>query len=371
MPPIYRPCYCTREEVKRALDIKGVAYNNEQIDRNNQAASDDVDGLCMRKFFPIDMTRYFDWPNFQYTYPWKLYFDQYDCISISSFISGPFSNRPETITPGQYILRPENEGPPFTRVELRRDLSVFFGNNTTPQQDIAITGTWGYWLQTQPGGTLTAAITDTVSTTIQMSAGAGAFVGVGDVIIIDNERMLVTDSSLVSTGISPTSGGTSSPPSMNDVTFAVASGAVFNVNEVLYEDSEAMRILAINGNNLIVKRGWDGTTLATHSLSAFSANRQITVVRGALGTTPTTHLNSAPINVLSIPGLVKEVALATSLVGLTGEPAAYANLTVRTWSGSTGTTQGQQKEPAPGPGLPDLRDRLQTRYARRTRSRVV
>jgi hypothetical protein len=370
MPPVYRPCYVTREEVKRALDVKGVAYNNEQIDRNIQAASDDADGVCMRKFYPVDMTRYFDWPNFQQTYPWKLYFDQYECISISLFVSGPYLEVPVVIPAGSYILRPENEGPPFTRVELRRDLNSFFGNNTTPQQDIAITGTWGYWLQTQPGGTITSAITDTVSTSIQMSAGSGAYVGVGDVIIVDSERMLVTDSQLVSTGVTPTGSG-GQTLSMNDNTLAVGSGAAFTANETLMEDSEAMRILYITGNNLVVKRAWDGTILAVHSNSPLFANRQLTVVRGALGTIAATHSVNAPISVLSIPGLVKEYSLAVASQGMLQEPAGYANLTVRTWSGSTGTTQGQQKEPAPGPGIPDLRSELQQRFARRVRSRVV
>ena len=367
--PIYRPCYCTREEVKRALDIKGVAYNNEQIDRNIQSASDDIDGLCARKFYPVDATYKFDWPNYQYTYPWKLYLDQYELAGQPTLVvTGTFLPVPVVIPSTDYYPMPINEGPPFTRIELRRDLNSFFGANTTPQQDIGITGAFGYWLKTQPGGTLTAAMTDTTTPTLQMSAGTGVFVGVGDVIIVDNERMLVTDSQLVSTGISPTGNGAQTV-SANDNTLAVASGAAFTPGETLMEDSEAMRILFINGNNLIVKRGWDGTILAAHSNSVLSANRQITVVRGALGTTAATHLINAPINVLSIPGLVKELAVATAEVGLTQEPAAYSNTLVSI--SAAGRTGGQQKEPVPGPGLPDLRDRVFTRYARKARTRVV
>jgi hypothetical protein len=370
MPSIYRPCYCTRQEVQRALDIKSVAYNNEQVDRNIQAASDDVDGICARRFYPVDAFYKFDWPNFQYTYPWKLYFDQYEVISIAQLVTGTFLPQPIVIPPADYILRPENEGPPFTRLELRRDLNGYFGSNTTPQQDIGVTGTFGFWLNTQPGGTLTAAMTDTVTPSLQMSTSAGVYAGVGDVLIIDSERMLVTDCSYVSTAIA-FNGLTSSPPSANDNVLIVPDGTQFRANESLVLDTETVRILNIIGNNLVLRRGWDGSILNTHTSGVIYANRQLTVVRGALGTTAATHSINAPINVLAIPGLVKELALATAIIGLTQEPAAYANLTVRTWQGSTGTTQGQQREPAPGPGLPDLRDRVLTRYGRKVRTRVV
>ena len=51
---ITRPCYCTREEVMRALDITPAAYTAPQIDRKLTAAADAVDGICQRKFYPTD-----------------------------------------------------------------------------------------------------------------------------------------------------------------------------------------------------------------------------------------------------------------------------------------------------------------------------
>lgn len=59
---ISRPCYVTREQVKQALDVKAPARSDLQIDLAIQAASDSVEGLLHRVFYPQDMTRYFDWP---------------------------------------------------------------------------------------------------------------------------------------------------------------------------------------------------------------------------------------------------------------------------------------------------------------------
>lgn len=63
---ITRPCYSTREQIRRALDVKQAAYNDEQIDRANESAADAVELLCQRNFYPHDGTRQFDWPNYQY-----------------------------------------------------------------------------------------------------------------------------------------------------------------------------------------------------------------------------------------------------------------------------------------------------------------
>lgn len=378
MATVYRPCYCTREEVRRALDVKQAGYNNQQIDRQILAGADSVEQLCHRVFYMNDATMKYDWPNYEYTYPWKLYFRDHGGVELAApptlIVTGTFLTSPIIIPISSCIFQPVNSGPPFTWMELRRDLSAFFGGGTTPQNDIGVTGTWGYWTKTFPAGTLAAAML-AADTTAQISAGTGALLGVGDTLIIDNERMIVTDSAYITTGVSPTSGGISSPPSAADNTFAVPSGAAFTVGETIVEDSEVMLIQNIIGNNLIVKRAWDGSVLATHSLGVFSARRQISVLRGQLGTTAAGHNNAAPVNIAQIPGLVKELAVAESVVGLTQEPNAYAfDLESRSRVEQNvygGTGHAQQREPAIGVGVLDLRDRVAARYGIQARSRVV
>ena len=380
---IYRACYVTREEVRRALDVKQAAYNNTQIDRQIQDASDSVDGLCMRVFFPTDDTRTFDWPNFQFAYPWQLWLSQSElAVSPATLVvTGTYLASPIVIPTTNYILRPAPEmppsmGPPYRILELRRDLHSAFGGNTTPQNDIGITGTFGYWNKILVSPALLGANINASTTTITTTVGVGGVgaPGAGDMLLIDSERMILQDSQYITTGITFTSGLTSNPPSKADNTIGVPSGPAFTVGEVIVIDSEAMLIDNILGNNLVVERAWDGSALATHSATTIFAQRQWTVTRGDLGTAAASHLQNAVISYLAIPGLVKELAVAEAIVGLTQEPGAYSYTITNTVRGDNtlgGTGHGQQREPMPGAGLPDVRARCFTRYGVKARSQVV
>ncbi|HEY1380908.1 MAG TPA: hypothetical protein VGF55_29175, partial [Gemmataceae bacterium] len=117
---ITRPCYCSREAIKRALDIKETARADWQIDRAIETASDQIDGgadganrgagLLRRRFYPEDDTRYFDWPDGQGTRPWRVWLNQHDLISATQIVSGG-------VTLSDYFLRPD-DGPPFTHIEV-------------------------------------------------------------------------------------------------------------------------------------------------------------------------------------------------------------------------------------------------------------
>ena len=192
--------------------------------------------------------------------------------------------------------------------------------------------------------------------------------------MVDSERMLVTDASYITTGITPLSGCTTAQA--NDVTLAVPSGPAFTVGEVILLDSEWMLVQNIIGNNLIVKRGWDGSILSTHALPVIWARRLLSVLRGQLGTVAASHSNLAPITIQQAPGQVKQLNIAEAIVSLIAEPSGYAGQTGgNTTNGSTGigntTFQTRMKEPMPGPGLPMLREQVYTLYGRKVRSRVI
>ncbi len=162
------PCYCTREDVKTALDIKESARVNAQVDRALAGARDSVETLCNRKFYPQAATRVFDWPNYQRARPWRLWLNQHEAISVSALVSGGV-----TITAGQYFLEPANEGPPFTRIDLNRATVAAFTSAATPQHSVSVTGVFGYRADTAPAGALAAALTDTTGTAVTVSSGAG------------------------------------------------------------------------------------------------------------------------------------------------------------------------------------------------------
>lgn len=367
---IERPCYCTREEVARALDVKLAGFNNGQIDRQIVMSSDSVEDTTKRIYYPTWDTRYFDWPNFQYAYPWMLYLDQHEMADQPTlFVTGALLPTPIVIPSGNFIMRPINDGPPFTWVELRRDMNSSFGANSTPQLDIALTGPFGYWTKTRTAGALAAAMTDTTSETVQVTQGNTP--GVGDVMVVDQERMIVQEKQAITSGVVASAFLT---PSANDNAWEFPSGNWFP-GEVITVDNEQMLILTVVGSVLTVKRAWNGTGLVAHTSATVYVDRQLSVLRGSCGTIPTTHADNAVVSIASYPGLVKQLAIAESLVGLTQEPSAYAfDLESRTRVNQNvygGTGHGQQREPAIGVGLTDLRDRCAARFGRQFRTRVI
>ena len=242
-------------------------------------------------------------------------------------------------------------------MELRRDLSYGFGNGPTPQRDIAITGTGGFWTLTAPAGQLAAAVTDTTGTAVIVTDGSAA--GVGDSILIDSERMIVSGKRMVDTGQTQINGLTTAKN--NDQTLGVSNGAAINIGETLLLDSERVLVTDIAGDSLTVERAWDGTTLAAHTSAAIYAPRQWTVVRGSQGSIAATHADGATVLLSVVPSLVKDYALAEALVQLKNEPGAFAM--------SQGS--GPSKQGNIGGNLPDLRDQAYTAFGRKARQRTV
>jgi hypothetical protein len=339
--------YTTREAVKSATDSKETARNNIQIDRAIEAASRSVEGQTLRTFYPQVATRTFDWPQ-QYTMPWRLWLDENDLISVTAMSSGGVA-----IAAGDYLLRPDT-GPPFTCVEVDRSSSASFGGGSTPQRDISITGLWGYGNDEEPAGALAAAIATTTATTVDVTDSAA--VGVGSILRVDTERMIVTAKTMLTTGQTGTitldNGATSLP---------VADGTLFAVDEVILLDSERMLVEDIAGNALIVKRAWDGSVIAAHTGATIYARRRLTVQRRALGTTAATHANAAAIVKHMPPGQIHALCIAEALNQVQQENSGYARL----------IGAGETTREAFARGLKDLRAEVAENFLRRARIGTV
>jgi hypothetical protein len=353
------PCLCTREDVKRATDIKETARNNWQIDRAIQSATENIEdkGHLHRKFYPVDATYYFDWPNFQYAYPWRLWLDQYN-LATQPVAANAVTSGGQTIPLAACNFEPVNSGPPYTYLELRRDLSYSFGVGQTPQRDIAITGTWGYWMATDPAGTLTAAVSTTTATNMHISDGS--LIGIGQLLIVDSERMLIADRATLDTGQTNLSGATTAD--MRDVSIGVTDGTQLHIDEVIQIDSERMLVADITGNAVTVKRAWDGTVLAAHAAGTHVyAFRSLTVVRGMNGTTAATHNNGAAATVWRIPSLLRDLAIAEASVRVSQEIGGY----------SDPEGEGASAVKSLGAALPELWDEAETRFGRKARIRGI
>lgn len=336
------PTYATREAVKRALDSAETARSNTRIDRALASATSTVNQVCRRRFHPTLATRYFDWPNQQYARPWRLWLDSNELVEAYTVTAGG------TIIPASdYFLRrsDDRDEPPYTHVEINLASSAGFAAGATPQRSIAIYGLYaGCPVAETPAGTLAEALDDSET---GVDVTDSATVGIGDLIRVESERMVVTGKSMLDTGQNLQVSLTASTA---DVTVAVTTGSAFVEGEIILIGAERMLVVDIAGNNLIVKRPWDGSVLAAHTAPTADiyAPRTLTVERGAQGTTPAEHSTAAAVARWDPPPLVHQMCLAEAMVELEAQGSGYAK--------SRGSG-GNKQEPAGG-SLEDLRERV-------------
>lgn len=262
--------HASRQKLAAMLDFQEVARNDAQLDDAlAQATAINEASRLHRGFFPWYGTIYRDWPGERDSSTYRIWLDGDELISITSITSGGV-----TLDPSQLVLYPPS-GPPYNRIETSYAHSQVFETGDTWQASLAITGLWGYSNSTAPAGTLTANISAS-DTTIAVSDASR--IGVGDVLLIDAEYMVVTNVE------SATTGQTLQTPlaaSAAGTAVVVTDGSVFSAGEIITLDAEQMYVLDVTGNTLIVKRAWNGTVLATHTGSAIYAKRNLTVTRSA------------------------------------------------------------------------------------------
>lgn len=343
--------YATRESVKSALDSAETARNNGQVDRAIESASRSVEGLLKRKFYPWTGTRYFDWPDLRRGRPWRLWLDENDLVSVTSLVAGG-----TTIPAADYFLEPANEGPPYTNVQIDLASSSAFAAGSTHQRAIAITGVYcGCPADEAAAGALAEAL-DISETAVDVTDSAA--VGIGDIIRVDSERMIVTGKTMLTTGQTLQAALTASSA---DVSVAVTTGSAYAAGEVILLDSERMLVVDVAGNTLTVKRAWDGSVLATHSGSTIYAPRTLTVTRGALGTTAATHDTAAAVRRHEVPGLVRELCIAEAINTIQQETSGYART----------IGSGENEREAGGRGLAGIRSDARARFGRKARTGAV
>lgn len=312
---IWSASYAMRDTVKRALDVATTTRVDAQVDRLIQASSRTIESACNRVFWPKQDTRYFDWPiNYSGSggRPWQIWLDANELITLTSVSAGSVNIPTQNV-----FTEPINYGPPYTRLEINLNSSSSFSGATTWQRAVAVTGLYGYRNDETPAGALAAAVTDTTSTSV--TATDSSVVSPGAIIRVDNERMLVSDVAMTATGVTYTGPNTANVGDNQLNVGASISG--FNIGETLLLDTERMLVTDIQGQNLVVKRAWDGTILDLHSNAPISAARKLTVARGFGGTTPAAHTNSTTVVRHTSPALVEQTCIGLTLYGLGTELA--------------------------------------------------
>lgn len=355
-----RVFYCTREEVQDAFDVREAAHRSAQIDQAIASASDDIDGWLNRHkhgLAPRDATRYFSWPDRNYSSTSRVWFDENELVSAVSITSGGV-----TLSPAEFFLEPVNSGPPFTYVEINQAGSGSFGNSGTSQRAIEIVGTWGVNDDRRPGGALAEPL-DASETAVDVTDAS--LVGVGSVLVVDGERMLVTGR----VGLDTNNNILADLLALkNAQTVSISPGAEFSVGETIIVGAERMRIVDRTTDTLTVIRGYDGSTLAAHTNGdGIFALRTLTVERGALGTTAAAHLTAATVETWDVPSIVRSLCIGEAITRIEQEVSAYG---ARVYSDEA-ERDSSGTEVVAGRGLTDVRKSAARRYKRKFRKRAV
>lgn len=376
---ISRPCYCSRDECMRSIDMKDGAISTANVDRAIAAAADDIDGAMKRQFYPWDGVKFFDWPNYQYAYPWRLWFGRQDCCALSLLQSpgntGGTGGVPIPLY--QVLLRPVNRerGFPYTYVELDRSTVAAWGIGPTPQNSIWATGTWGFTADADDIGTLAASIgssdpTITVSDGSQTGAGDVLIVGygrgsapyptypgtAGDLAPYLGERVIVTDKTAAATGLTQSGDGCGTQYNGDDQLTTTGTGTL-NPGEVIQLDGEQMLVESVTAGIATVQRAWNGTVLATHTAAAVYAMRQLSVLRGELGTAAASATEGTAVYRHRPPQLIRDLNIAVAADQVMQELSGYART----------VGAGDAQMAASGISLPAKWNRAKRRFGRQAR----
>ncbi len=332
--------YCTRTQVQDALAQADTFRTNARIDAAIRAAGRQIFADTHRNFYPTTCTRY---PEFRKVTGPILWLDT-DYLEMIQVVS--FTVDGTTYTEGtDFYLRPDS-GPPYTSLRLMNTSNVAF---SSVDRAMVLTGEQGASATTRPAGALSGGISSSATT---LTVTDCSLVGVGDLLTIGSERLNVTGQTYGSTG-SVLAGNVDASAATRSIT--VDSDTAFHEGERIRIGSERMFIESINGFVLTVARATNGSQLAAHSTSdAVHAARVLTVERAATGTTAASHSDAATIAANDPPALVKEAALAYSLVNLEQSKSAYGRV----------VGSGDAQREASGRGLAQIVDELISGYGR-------
>jgi hypothetical protein len=319
------PAYVTRETVQTVGGFGSVIAS--KIDRAIFTQSRNIENQLLRHFYPLTEAHTFHDP----------YNDTSHVCDPGFWLNRDLLSATAVTVDGtaasSYTLLPK-QGPPYDRIIV----DGFDGLDTI------ITGDWGWSNDTKAAGTLAADITTTTAVTCDVDGDAAATIGVGDLMSVNTERMIVTGRTAIDSTANLNGALTADA---NNQTVTITDGSGFAVGEELLVESERMLILDIATNDLTVERAFRGSTLAAHNdATDVFAYRRLTIDRGATGTTAIdTSVATDAITVNVPPAPIRDWCLGEVLNQIAQETGAYARV----------VGSGDNQQEARGAGLKDLR----------------
>lgn len=311
--------YCNRESVKAALFEMETARSNAQIDAAIEQGARDVEGLLGWEYIaPTLATVYRDYPSrTARAASWRIWLDQYPLLTVQQITT---DNGATLLAPGTYYPEPANS-PPYRRIDINLGGAASWSSASTHQRAIAVQGIWGLSNTRRSVGTLAGTLGATESATASLTWTTARF-GVGDVLFVDSEAMIIREKTMVDTGQN-----LAADLAADDavVTVSVPDGTAYAVEEVLLIGSERLYIVDIAGNSLTVKRAWDGSQLAAHTSGAdIYSLTGIELDRAQLGTTIAAHSSSAAVYRWVPEGDIDELNQGYAISTLLNKRSGYA-----------------------------------------------
>jgi hypothetical protein len=348
--------YATREQVKSSLEIMETSRSDALVDAKLEASSRSLEGLLHRRFYPERRTVKFDWPNNSSAPTWSQPLGDNELITVEILTSGGTVIAPTDF----YLSRGDyRDEPPYSSIEIDLSTSAAFSGGDTFQRSNVVLGQYGYNDVRETAGALIALIASAADTMAYIRPIDGMLnVGVGSVLNVDDERMVVVGRRMYNTTQILQTPMTASQA---DNILAVPDGTLFAVGETVLLDAERMRVDDIAGNNLIVDRAFDGSALDAHAGSTVYASWAFNVIRGALGSTASAHNSATTVYAQVYPGLINELCIAETVVMLEQNSSGYARL----------VGSGNNAREGTGKGLEDLRAAAYTAFGRKLRSAAV
>ena len=284
--------YTSRESVKRALGISGIA-RDRFIDESIEAMSREIERWCHdRIFIPKTQTRLFEWPARQSTRGHILWLD-FDLISITTLQTKAQDSSPTTIASTDYFLEPNNDGPPYDRIEIDLSSSAAWEAGATPQRSISVLGLWGYSNNTRGRGIIDDSGGISASDTALIVSDSG-LIEVGDTLLIESEQIFVNERSFADLAKNMNDSSITASVANNSLTGESSHGVL--AGETIRLDDEEMFVESVSGTTIVVTRAYNGTLLVTHTTATdIFINRTLTIERALNGTTAATHADAVAI----------------------------------------------------------------------------
>ncbi len=282
----------SRESVKRALKVNGIAQDRF-IDESIESISRQIERWCHgRIFIPKTQTRLYEWFPRQFVRAHILWLD-FDLLSVTTLKTMAQDSSPTTISSSDFFLEPNNDGPPYDRIEIDLSSTAAFESGDTPQRSLSVLGSWGYSDNTRSRGTVASGLSSSSSAT-EFVCGDGSLIDVGDTLLIESEQIFVSERVFADLAKNMNDGSITASVANNSLTAESGHGVL--AGETIRLDSEEMFVEAVSGTTITVTRAYNGTLLVAHATAVdIFVSRTLTIERGINGTTAATHADATAI----------------------------------------------------------------------------